>query len=79
MRFTRSVDGTHFVGVSKTQAAHPVQDGAKPIHEPTVEKHFYAAGQVPTYPGHYDRRDGARRDDANRILHASILGGKKRK
>jgi hypothetical protein len=78
MRFVRSVDGTHFVGISKTQAAHPsVQSGARPIHEPnpTSEKQLR---QVPTYPGHARNSFGsAKIVDAGVILRdASNLGKK---
>jgi hypothetical protein len=37
MRFKDSLDGTHYVGITPTQAAHTLDD-EKQVHKPTVGK-----------------------------------------
>ena len=73
MRFVRSLDRTHFVGISRTQAEHPLDDEPM-IHEPTVDKNFYRDGQVPTYPTQVNRRPGtARPGGASAVLSDAEL------
>ena len=74
MRFVRSLDGTHFVGISRTQAEHPADGNSPAIHEPTVEKNFYRDGQVYTHPSMARRRPGtAMPGNASAILSEAAL------
>jgi hypothetical protein len=79
MRFVEAKDGQSLlrVGISKTQAAHPLDD-SKQIHAPTVEKRI-AAHSPPIHPSHTSRQLRGHSFDGNRVLRDATPKGKPKK
>ena len=76
MQFKRAIDGQTFVGISPTQAAHPLDDEPNVTDAKLPGKHFLSGQNVPVHPSMQGRtRFGVSKGnaDGSAILNESAL------